>query len=210
MAVECVINKDHLTLEGLHKILGIKARGPKGTRTLKGHSPPSASINLGLPDSLKESFSEVVQVPRPLVPALNIKNINSYWLAGFTSGDGSFQIIIQNSTAYKKGCQVSLRFTVSQNVKDLFLIEGLISYLGCGRILTQSKGDMVHFIVAKFSDILEKIIPVFNQYPIIGIKGEDFSDFCKAAEIIKAKGHLKEEGLKDILILKGRMNKGRS
>jgi hypothetical protein len=191
--VEYVINKDHLTFEGLHKILGIKA-----------------SINLGLPNSLKESFSEVVPVPRPLIPALDIKNINSNWLAGFTSGDGSFQIVIQNSAAYKEGCQVSLRFTVSQNVKDLILIESLISYLGCGRRLTQSKGDMVHFIVSKFSDISEKIIPFFNQYPVIGIKGEDFADFCKAAEIIKAKGHLREEGLKEIIILRDRMNKGRS
>lgn len=197
MAVECVINKDHLTLEGLHKILGIKA-----------------SINLGLPNSLKESFHDIVPVLRPLVQLSGLQNvnsyINSYWLAGFTSGDGSFQIITRNSAAYKGGCQVSLRFSVSQNVKDLFLIEGLISYLGCGRSFTQSKYDMVHFIVTKFSDITEKIIPFFNQHPVIGIKGEDFADFCKAAEIIKTKGHLREEGLKEIIKLKGLMNKGRN
>ncbi len=131
MAVECVINKDHLTFEGLHKILGIKA-----------------SINLGLPNTLKESFHEVVPAPRPLVQLSGLKIINSYWLAGFTFGYGSFQIVIKNSAVYKGGCRVSLRFSVSQNVKDLFLIGGLISYLGCGRRLTQSKGDKVHFIVS--------------------------------------------------------------
>lgn len=84
LAVECVINKDHLTFEGLNKILGVKA-----------------SINLGLPDSLKESFHEVVSVPRPLVQLSGLQIINPYWLAGFASGDGNFHIVIQNSAAYK-------------------------------------------------------------------------------------------------------------
>lgn len=32
------------------------------------------------------------------------------------------------------------------------------------------------FIVSKLSDNLEKVIPFFNKYPILGIKSLDFTD----------------------------------
>ena len=41
------------------------------------------------------------------------------------------------------------------------------------------------------------------------IKAWDFEDFCKAAEIMKTKSHLSEEGAAKILALKDGMNKGR-
>lgn len=89
-------------------------------------------------------------------------------------------------------------------------MESLISYLGCGKIITQSKSEMIYLTVTKSSDIFEKIIPFFNKYPILGVKHEDFLDFCKGGEILKAKGHLKEEGFKEIKRLRDLMNKGRS
>jgi hypothetical protein len=32
------------------------------------------------------------------------------------------------------------------------------------------------FVVSRFSDNFEKIIPFFNKYPIQGVKGLDFAD----------------------------------
>jgi len=48
MAVEVIANKEHLTLEGLRKIVAIRA-----------------SINKGLTPKLNESFIHIVPVPRP-------------------------------------------------------------------------------------------------------------------------------------------------
>ena len=50
MAIEIINNKEHLTHEGLRKIVAIKA-----------------SINKGLPDELKQIFYNVTFVQRPLV-----------------------------------------------------------------------------------------------------------------------------------------------
>jgi hypothetical protein len=44
------------------------------------------------------------------------------------------------------------------------------------------------------SDIINKIIPFFDQYPILGIKSLDFADFKKVAELVKNKEHLTESG----------------
>jgi len=54
-----MVNKEHLQIEGLLKILGIKA-----------------SHNLGLSDRLKKEFPKVVPVKRPIV--LNQKIVDSH------------------------------------------------------------------------------------------------------------------------------------
>jgi hypothetical protein len=47
-------------------------------------------------------------------------------LAGFTSGDGSFDIIIK-----KTGFSVSCRFRITQHSRDTQLINSIIKYLNC-------------------------------------------------------------------------------
>jgi hypothetical protein len=84
----------------------------------------------------------------------------------------------------------------------------LVDNLGCGGI--SSKGSMIHFQVAKFSDIIEKIIPFFDKYQIQGVKLNDFEDFCKVAELMKEKKHLTNEGLEQIRVIKSGMNTGRN
>jgi len=51
--------KEHLTIEGLHKIVAIKA-----------------SLNLGLSEELKVAFSNIIPMKRPLVIDQVIKNPN--------------------------------------------------------------------------------------------------------------------------------------
>lgn len=48
--------------------------------------------------------------------------------------------------------------------------------------------------IRNYSDVVNKIIPFFNQYPILGVKRLDFLDFKKVAELIKNKEHLTESG----------------
>lgn len=87
-------------------------------------------------------------------------------------------------------------------------MRSLIGYLGCGNI--QRKGDAkVNFVVQKFSDVTEKIIPFFIKYPLIGEKSLNFADFSQGAELMKTKTHLTLEGLHKIRKLKSVMNRDR-
>lgn len=63
--------------------------------------------------------------------------------------------------------------------------------------------------VTKLSDLDEKIISFFSEYPIIGVKAKDFSDFCEVAKLMKNGFHLTQEGLEKIKKIKSGMNKGR-
>jgi hypothetical protein len=89
-------------------------------------------------------------------------------------------------------------------------MRSLINYLDCGNIIIRSNQNIVEFRVYKFSDILNKIIPFFKKYPILGVKGQDFADFTKVADLIKDKNHLNQTGLDKIRIIKAGMNRGRS
>jgi hypothetical protein len=86
----------------------------------------------------------------------------------------------------------------------------LIDYLGCGKIEKPStRANEVRFVVNRFSNLTEKIIPFFHRYPLHGIKSMDFQDFYKVSKIMEDKSHLTPEGLKKIKSLKSGMNRGR-
>ena len=168
--------KEHLTIEGLHKIVAIKA-----------------SLNLGLSEELKVAFSNIIPMKRPLVIDQVIKN--PHWVAGFTSGEGCFMIQILKSSTHNTRFQVQLVFSIVQHSRDIKLMKIFKSYFGCGNIVSRNNKNYIEFTVRGFGSVSEKIIPFFDKYTIIGIKALDFSDFCKVAELIKNKAHLTEKGI---------------
>ena len=129
-------------------------------------------------------------------------------MAGFASGDSSFNIKISNSSTSISGKRVQLRFGIGLNIREKALIQSLAVYFG----LTDSEKfvyfykDSVKFEIVNFSDIMNKIIPFFEKHPIQGKKNLDFIDFKEVARIIKSKGHLASEGFQKILEIKARMN----
>lgn len=77
-------------------------------------------------------------------------------------------------------------------------------------IKIRNKATGVDFIVTKFSDINEKIIPFFSRNKLLGVKLQDFEDWCKIAKLMQNKAHLSQQGLEKILTIKNKMNKGRN
>jgi len=189
-AIRLMEQKEHLTSEGLAKIVALKA-----------------SLNMGLSPGLKAAFPHVIPVTRP--SGLEQKIPNPDWLAGFTSGvlDGCFMIKTNNSSSPRLGLQVQLEFNLSQHSRDERLMRSLIDYFDCGSVYFHR--EKIDYRIRKFSDLTDKVIPLFNKYPIIGVKSKDFADFCKAAELIKNKAHLSQDGLDQIRKIKAGMNRGR-
>ena len=188
--IELMNDKKHLTLEGLHEIISIKA-----------------SINKGLTDVLKAAFPNIKCVDRPLVAIP--ETLPEQWIAGFTYGEGCFKVLVNKSSSIKVGFQVVLVFQITQHSRDEILMNKLIYYFECGSIEKNSIRHSLDFKVHRFADNYEKIIPFFNQHNILGKKYKDFKDWCKVAEIVKTKNHLTIQGLDEILKIKSHMNTGR-
>ena len=107
------------------------------------------------------------------------------------------------------GFTTSLRFSIAQHSRDLLLLKSLVKFFGGGYVMSYKtrpapKGEC-EYIITKIDLVMEKVIPFFNKYPVIGSKHLDFLDFENAAHIIKNKEHLKKEGLEKILSLKKRV-----
>ena len=110
---------------------------------------------------------------------------------------------------HKIGYQVLFRFTIGLHSRDELVLKSLVSYLGCGRYKKTSE-SVGEFIIGNLTEINEKIIPLFEKYPLKGAKLKDFEDFCKVADIKKVGGHLTELGLEQIRLIKMGMNRGRT
>jgi hypothetical protein len=205
-ALEMIKSKEHLTLEGFKKLLTIKV-----------------SLNKGLTPELKAAFPDIVEVKRPLV--INTGIPDPQWLAGFTSGEGSFYVKIRESKKYQTGYQVLLRFSIGQHIRDQILMGEINKYFfldfnqrafavegseeaSFGKIYKIGE-TAVDFQVTKITDIIEKIIPFYDKYPIIGEKAKDFEDFKRVARMIQSGEHLTLNGLEQIRQIKARMNTGR-
>jgi LAGLIDADG endonuclease len=155
-AVMIMHSGEHLTIEGLHKIINIRA-----------------SLNKGLTISLKEAFPN--SIPFSKLPlSLNKIKLYPHWIAGFTSGDGCFKISIRHSKLHKAGSTVILLYVVTQHIRDEFLLNSFIDFFECGH--TYSYFNYVEFRCQSFKDNYEKIIPFFNKYPILGVKALDFEN----------------------------------
>lgn len=179
----------HLTLEGLNQIVSIKA-----------------SLNNGeLSDTLKSAFLDIKPASKPEIKDRKIKDL--HWLAGFTDAEGCFFVALKKSPGSKLGETVWLRFILTQHSRDQEFLESLISTLNCGRYIPKS--GYGEFIVEKFSDVRNKIIPIFEEYKLHGIKLKNYEDFKKAAFLMENKAHLTREGLDEIKKIKGGMNKNR-
>lgn len=188
-AVEFVNRKEHLTPEGLQEIVNLKA-----------------SMNRGLSETLRAGFPNTEPVPRPQVEFKGIQDPE--WLAGFVSGEGCFLIVTSKSPTSNSGFRVALRFIITQNERDIELLELIKKFLNCGAIAPSSR-NCYQVRVTNFQDITNIIIPLFSNYRIGGTKLEDYLDFCRAAELMENKVHLTKEGLDTITALRLGMNRGR-
>lgn len=111
-----------------------------------------------------------------------------------------------NSTT-KLGKSVLLGFVITQHLEDEQTLKSLVQYLDCGKVYIRSKENAVDFKITRLELLLDKIVPLFEKYPLSGSKAKDFADWSRIALLIKDKTHLTPEGLNLICEIKAGMSK---
>lgn len=117
-------------------------------------------------------------------------------------------VTVRKSSKSRVGFSVQLVFQLVQHLRDEQLMKNLREFLDCGNILLDR--EAVFLRVTNLSDICEKIIPLFDKYPLLGMKSKDYIDFVKILELVKTKKHLTTEGLNEINKIKAGMNRMRT
>jgi LAGLIDADG endonuclease len=186
--------KDHLTMEGIKKIISIRA-----------------SLNKGLSPLLINHFPKLVPCERPQVETP--ETFDPFWILGFVEGEGCFYVKTKKLANNKLG--FTLFFILSQHSRDRKLLISLIKYLGCGRLEETYK--IARLVINKFDDIHQILLPFFVKYPLIGLKIKDLNDWCRVVfilikirtDLIKKNLHLTKEGMDEINSIKLGMNSKR-
>jgi hypothetical protein len=102
---EIIKQGGHLTEKGLLEIISLKN-----------------ILNLGLSENLKSAFPNIEIKDRPKHIFKGIPDPN--WISGFTSGEGSFHIVIR-----KPKTSVFARFSIHLHIRDLEILKGIYTYL---------------------------------------------------------------------------------
>jgi len=186
--MDLIRRKKHLTPEGLNEIVSCKA-----------------AMNKGLTSTLEEAFLDITPKERPIIKYSG--NLSPGWLAGFTSAEGSFMIRVLNSPKHKLNKKVQLEFNLTQHARDEELMKVIASYFGAGSISLNRNASV--YRVVNFTELTNKILPLFKDNLIEGIKYYDYLDFLKAVDLIKENKHLTLEGLEEIQKIKNGMNSRR-
>lgn len=158
---------------------------------------------------MKSEFKEFLLSPvgeRPIIQTEKIPD--PYWITGFVDGEGTFDIKIYSSKT-NAGFAVQLRFRIPQHDRDSKLIELLLKYFSSGSVEKHTKYPAVTLVITKFTTISEQIIPFFESYPLVGVKKNDYLDWCSVARLMSNKAHLTKEGVNLIRTIKSGMNSGR-
>lgn len=129
-----------------------------------------------------------------------------YYLAGFTDGEGSFNISFRPRPDYKLPWKVSVSFNVSQ--KDKVILALFKRYIGCGTLRGRSDG-IWYYEVTNLNAVVENVIPFFERFKFLSAKKKrDFAKFKQIVALIQKGSHLTPTGIREILAIREDMNDG--
>jgi len=127
-------------------------------------------------------------------------------MAGFTDGEGSFNISFRPRDDYKMPWKVSLCFNISQ--RDEVILALFKRHLKCGTMRQRYDG-VWYYEVNNFTAIVEHVIPFFERFGFLSAKKKrDFSKFKQLAELMRQGQHLTRKGIEQILAIRESMNDG--
>jgi hypothetical protein len=97
------------------------------------------------------------------------------WVIGFVDGEGCFSIGFvrqpdrTSRRGYKTGYQVAHEFAVTQGASSIDSLHALREFFGVGQVLINTRYDnhrehLYRYVVRRRSDLLETIIPFFQQH----------------------------------------------
>jgi hypothetical protein len=165
-AINLMINKKHLTSEGIQKIQ-----------------------DLANQMNTKRSFSEKFNF---LKIHLTKHLITPGWITGFVDGEGCFYFYIGKQIDRTIQLQASLE--IAQNTHDILILDKIRKYLGCGRLKPKittpislesiiTAPTISRLIISNPTDLKTKIIPFFKTNCLITVKLLDFIDWTKLIEM---------------------------
>ncbi|MBU1102766.1 LAGLIDADG family homing endonuclease [Patescibacteria group bacterium] len=141
------------------------------------------------------------------MPALNSfkRNIAEY-LSGYVDGEGCFSVSFSRRAKLLVGWETKPSFSISQNQDRAEVIKMIQKFLECGFIRRDYSDRTLKLEVRSINDLVKKVIPHFQKYPLISSKRKDFEYFSKICVMVARRKHLNKNGLRKIVQIAYKMN----
>jgi hypothetical protein len=130
----------------------------------------------------------------------------SAYISGYVDGEGCFTVSISPRAKLLVGWEVRPSLSVSQNGDRAEVLRMLEAYFGCGSIRPDRSDKTVKWETRRLNDLVERVIPHFERYPLLSGKRLDFERFGAVCRLMAGGAHLTTEGLIRIVELAGGMN----
>ena len=133
------------------------------------------------------------------MPALKQKRDVHEYISGYVDGEGCFSVSFSKRDKLLIGWETKPSFSVSQNedrAQTLFLIQKVFK---CGFIRRDYSDKTLKYEVRSLEDLISKIIPHFEKFPLISAKQNDFNHFKNICFLMESNQHKEKSGLRKIL-----------
>lgn len=121
------------------------------------------------------------------------------YISGYADGEGCFTVSFSRRTKMCSGWEVRPSFSVSQNADRRQVLEFMLGYFGCGSIRPDRSDQTVKYEVRKIANLITRIVPHFEQYPLMSAKQCDFEHFARVCRMISSGDHLTDAGMRAIV-----------
>lgn len=135
-----------------------------------------------------------------------MERLHPWYVTGLVEGEGSFVVSFSRRRRLKVGVETRPSFSVSQSEGNLELLKRLRAFFRCGGI-RYSRGDRTYkYEVRSVEDLVKRVLPHFQRYPLQGDKAQDFRKFARICTMVHANLHLNRDRLQEIIELAYTMN----
>ncbi len=139
-------------------------------------------------------------------PWHNSREFLSAYISGYVDGEGCFTISIAPRATLLVGWEVRPGFSVSQNGDRAEVLHAIQAYFGCGSIRPDRSDRTLKWETRRLEDILDRVIPHFERYPLLSGKRYDCDRFASVCRLMAEGAHLRRDGLSEIVELAREMN----
>lgn len=130
----------------------------------------------------------------------------AWYITGFTDGEGCFSVSFNPRSKLRTRVEVRPSFCIAQNMRSLQTLEQIKDYFGCGSIRFSRSDNSFKYEVRSLNDLIERVIPHFQKYPLLTTKAQDFRIFAEICQALVEKKHLEPTEMSRLVDLAFQMN----
>lgn len=177
-----------------------------------GHKTYSKNVNKSSYKIINRTYATTAKSNYTVKWAFHSNSsIDPWFITGLFDAESSFVVAILKNSKYKTGWNVQSRVQIKMHEKDRTLIQSIKGFFGdIGYVSKPNNTSTVEFRVSTLKDLVDVILPHFDNYPLITKKHSDYLLFKQIVLLMLNKEHNTLQGIQKTVNIKASLNLGLS